>query len=571
MLLKGKKMSENFERAVKKVDVKVSDSIIPQLKSVHWLVTQKIPLDKFNSLIQLQQENGAIITGAYKHHEQVNEMLTAMTDVCKESLRTKMEESPFIGIVLDESIDIAIYKKLILYVTVICNGEVKTLFGENIDVPNGKADTITSAVEEFLTMNNVAFQKLTGLGSDGAAVMTGRHNGVGVRLGRECPLLLHVHCCAHRLALAVSQASREVPALSKLEDTVGFVYRYYENSPVRYNNLRELEEVMLGDKVALIEPKSVRWLSLHEAVKAVEKCWPALVASLGEQAAGKNNPTAIGLSQKVETFSFVAYICLLNDILPSVTKLSKCFQDPALDYDKMMQMLKTTKTTLIAYKTERVLLTGFHTLMEIPKSPEGTINWHGVPVKKSDANELHVENTRQLFLNELLLNLERRFPEDDMAILLSLNNILNPQKIKNIADVANHGLRDLQAISEKFDGVAGFDAQRAKADFYLYKVHCRTSTAENLQEHGRDLLMRYSQEYPDFAVLMMYFLVVPLNSASGERGFSLQNLIKTKCRNRMTDITLNKLMTVSANGANFTNNDYSKAATKFRHMRNRKK
>ena len=44
--------------------------------------------------------------------------------------------------------------------------------------------------------------------------------------------------------------------------------------------------------VALKEPHSVRWLSLHEAVTAVKKCCPALVAALGEDAATLNNGVA---------------------------------------------------------------------------------------------------------------------------------------------------------------------------------------------------------------------------------------------------------------------------------------
>ena len=37
-----------------------------------------------------------------------------------------------------------------------------------------------------------------------------------------------------------------------------------------------------------IEPTSVRWLSLDEAIQAILTCWPALVGCLGQQAAAGN-------------------------------------------------------------------------------------------------------------------------------------------------------------------------------------------------------------------------------------------------------------------------------------------
>ena len=40
--------------------------------------------------------------------------------------------------------------------------------------------------------------------------------------------------------------------------------------------------------MTLKQPSSVRWLSLHEAIKSLVKCWPALVAALGDDAAARN-------------------------------------------------------------------------------------------------------------------------------------------------------------------------------------------------------------------------------------------------------------------------------------------
>lgn len=54
------------------------------------------------------------------------------------------------------------------------------------------------------------YSRIVGLGTDRAAVMTGRHNGLGVKLKQLSNILIQVHCVAHRLNLAASQASKDI-------------------------------------------------------------------------------------------------------------------------------------------------------------------------------------------------------------------------------------------------------------------------------------------------------------------------------------------------------------------------
>ena len=54
-----------------------------------------------------------------------------------------------------------------------------------------------------------------GLASDGASVMTGVTNGVGVRLRRDITALVGIHCVAHRLALATNTAKDDSPEIMR--------------------------------------------------------------------------------------------------------------------------------------------------------------------------------------------------------------------------------------------------------------------------------------------------------------------------------------------------------------------
>ena len=106
-------------------------------------------------------------------------MVESLDSTVRVEMKKKLEESKFVGIITDESVDIAVFKKLIVYAQIVVNGKVQLFFMENKDVCDGKADTIIQALVEVLEEWQIPLTKVTGLGSDGAAVMTGVRNGVG--------------------------------------------------------------------------------------------------------------------------------------------------------------------------------------------------------------------------------------------------------------------------------------------------------------------------------------------------------------------------------------------------------
>jgi len=58
-----------------------------------------------------------------------------------------------------------------------------------------------------------------------------------------------------------------------------------------------------------------------------------------------------------------------------------------------------------------------------------------------------------------------------------------------------------------------------------------------------EILLNDSPEvYPDLVVLASVALVIPVSSAPCERGFSQQNILKSKLRNRLTPDRLDMLL-----------------------------
>ena len=311
--------------------------------TVYFIVKEEMPLAKFGALVNLQITNGCndLKNITHQHHSHVTEMVEIISDCIEEKTISILRESPFVGVLLDETSDITVYKKLVILFRAVVNGECQTLFARNASVHNGKADTLVQALLKFLEEKGISIIKVQGLGSDGA------------RLKQLNPFLVQVHCVAHKLALCLSNAAKTVNLVSNYKDTILAVYNYFSNSAVRYNKLREMEQTLGEPELQLREPIYTRWLSLHSSVEIVSRIWHSLVLTLEDQASGEaegvspaDSAKAKGLHNQITRFEFVAITALLHDLLQVISKLSKSFQAQSLDLSMIHPLVEATKSSL---------------------------------------------------------------------------------------------------------------------------------------------------------------------------------------------------------------------------------
>lgn len=159
-----------------------------------------------------------------------------MTLLRRQSAETFIHHSSdYLGLIIDESTDITIHKKLNVYVKClnVDGNEPVTHFLDCVNVPDGKAETIEFEIKRLMENKDIKMEKLTSLASDGASVMTGRLTGVGARLRKDIPHMIQVHCVAHKLALAAGQACKNITLFNEYQLTLKNIYRYFNNSAVR--------------------------------------------------------------------------------------------------------------------------------------------------------------------------------------------------------------------------------------------------------------------------------------------------------------------------------------------------
>ena len=108
--------------------------------------------------------------------------------------------------------------------------------------------------------------------------MLGHLTGVSTRLRNEASHLITIHCCAHRLELAIKDIWKELPLISEMDTVLKETYNFYKQSR---SNWTVLKIVAAEQKLELKRPKKVqgtRWVSHHfDALDSVSNNWPAMV------------------------------------------------------------------------------------------------------------------------------------------------------------------------------------------------------------------------------------------------------------------------------------------------------
>ena len=137
---------------------------------------------------------------------------------------------------IDEVTDIAVLEQLVIFVqfwTRDSKGtETKFLGVRNLleSSDSANAAPITKSVLHELNKCGLSVDKLLGLRSDGASVMTGKRNGVVAKLKELNKSLVSVHCICHKSSLACCDTNDEIVYIKEVERWLIQPWKFFENS-----------------------------------------------------------------------------------------------------------------------------------------------------------------------------------------------------------------------------------------------------------------------------------------------------------------------------------------------------
>ena len=577
--LKGLKLQSDMKKSMKKAEHEQiqlqksslkSQRHIVQLRTVYCMAKNGISARNFEPLMKLQQVNGCThADDYYKKPEIVCEMETVLSDQIEKSLLKNITNSPYIGLMLDETCDITVEKKLVIYCRYIKEGQVYTAYVGNKRVTDCTAEGLKVALCDFLQSSGILteddYSSLMGLGTDGAAVMVGCRGGLGVKLKEKNNMLIQVHCIAHRLNLAASQASSGIPYMQDYHRYIQLLYRFFSDSQVRYDKLRELQTLLHGEVKQVPEGTSVRWLSVESAVKMIFGHFDAIVLALEDDK--DKTGKAAGLWKFFTTSVCLLVTALLIDVLTCIGILSLTFQKDSVNLSSIRHNVDS------AISTFRTMRNGSETvntvLQELGNNDGSEVKYKDITIKHNQNLTRQFESVRGSFLDKLIENLETRFPENELHILECFDKVFNPKRYPD-NNLLAYGRDQLNTLCDHYSNLV--TVERCKGQFLQFKhfVVSHKQDYGDFEKFTKLILTDYADVYPDLVLLASIALVIPVSSAPCERGFSQQNILKSKLRNRLNPDRLNRLLMIRLNGPD-EDMDFNSAARAFGSMKDRQK
>ena len=447
----------------------------------------------------------------------IDDFLTVLSDCVETAVLRHVNESPCIGILCDESTDIANLKQLVVFVKYLVKGVPQTRFLKVVSLLNGKAETIEQKLLEICQTCKISLMKVAGFGSDGAAVMVGKTSGVATRLKAHNGEMISIHCGTHRLALACSQAAESITYLKRFDGHLIslFYYMYFKNSPVREAALHQIQEMMEEPVLHLKRAVHTRWLSHNQAVTSITCTLNSLLATLERAVVENDDAVARGLLHAMKTYKFVATLYLLCDVLP-ILSMSLVFQKENVSLTAILPSVNATISSLSLLRTQP----GVH-LQKIDDVLRDLSTQFGITVTDSD-NEYFQKHVREKYVDALVDNLKDRF--SDVGVVNAFESVLD-QKSTQVyqslpeSEFNNYGANDIDTICEHFcESVKPDTLKREWLTLKHTLVQDFTSPTEVMQTLASDETL--SLIYPDFSKLSAVALVLPVSTADCERGFS---------------------------------------------------
>ena len=327
---------QEMKSAVGKALNNEEEGIILAMKVVYWLTQEDIPLTKYSSLIKFMKDCKMPYADALNVNSRVNynsyytavDLLTSLSNVIDTNITEKINASPVVTILTDESTDIVVHHKLCISTRIVdpITLQPSTLFLTDVRIEKATGKGMYDEIQKQLRIRNIDC-KIMGLGTDGASAMTGRKEGLTGQFLKDNPHLVNTHCVAHRLALCTEQSAKLVPAMNEYQRTLEMIYYHFKKSPKKVDHVEAIQKLLEEPCLRYREVHEVRWLSFYEALDAVYRTMDSLITYLS----GSSDAQVVGLKKRVGQELFISITYAMMDILQPIMRLCLVFQKKDLD------------------------------------------------------------------------------------------------------------------------------------------------------------------------------------------------------------------------------------------------
>ena len=185
-----------------------------------------------------------------------------------EQLVSKLRGCEF-AIQLDEATDSSMDAHLICYVRFVCLTNkciIEDLLFCKPITSRCRGIDMFEILDTFFKENDLVWENLVGICTDGARSMSGKYNGLQSLVRDHAPHAKWTHCMIHRESLAANNLSKD---LSSVVDEVVKVINYVKTRPMKARFFRQLCDDSNATYNTLLFHATSRWLTLGNSLARV--------------------------------------------------------------------------------------------------------------------------------------------------------------------------------------------------------------------------------------------------------------------------------------------------------------
>ena len=609
------------EKPLHKAAIKINEQEMKKLKilftSSFYIAQFNKPYRDFDNLIGLQVHNFARNEEhkykTYRTDKKCKEFIDSIAaEIVEKTVTNKLGGNSFISVLADGSTDLGNTEQEIIYITMLQDGKPVTQYVTMTSVRSANAENLALALKNTLKKdlqlgdnwpNNVMACCF-----DGAAVMMGHVSGVATNLSKDAPHLIRIHCCAHRLELAIKDTLK-LDEIEEIDDVLNHAYKHYKLSRVNWEGLQDTGQALKKKVKRPVRVDGTRWLAHHHrAAEAVDNNWLCMVVNLEHQMQTQNaerREKAEILLNKLRTIEFVLMFNFFLCYLAIMKELSLVLQKNNVTVDQVVDKINSVSTRLKQLKgkdLEKVL-------MKEVTEEDGITSFRGEVIarttskretrntdKENQAEEISIKQkvmeTAKKIVDGTIQNIDERFGslvDNDIIKAAAIANVHNwPSEAEALNE---YGEDEVEKLYMHFEGPLkrrNIDLNRAKVKWIelktqvarkrkLEKTAAANAQAQQQQKKQKstkvtkpksssvnvsmqiweDILTdpELKENFKHILAIIEIILILPVHTSNLERGFSQMNLIKTEKRTHLTTESLNSLLTVKLSGLDYRSYD----------------
>lgn len=482
-----------------------------------------------------------------------NEVIEACNSIILSKMAKQVNEAECFSILADETADISGVEQLSLcvrYVDLPTNS-VNEVFLQFAPLKDTTGKGIATTILEELQSYGIVLSKMRGQGYDGAASMSGQFNGVQTHIRSQIPTAIYVHCSAHSLNLAISNAC-EVPSVRSCLGTVGKVYNFF-NTPKRQLVLSSaISEVCPNSEITKLKQLcATRWVERHTSVSSFLELQDAIFSALDDIIEWTDRDSSqqaqqLLCSMKQANFN-VALQCTAQVFNYSV-RLCKELQKENLDLVEAIYSAEdiTAEVRRLRESADDEFKKLYSAVSSLAEKYEFSLNRPRLSAKQAHRCNTPVNSDEEYyrisiyipFLDAFINHLQARFL-NHKSILKGFQCLL--PKIPTIPP-SEELIKDIKHLVEFYSEDLDCNADMAIAEVQLWYRRLSRLKSENLPGNALEALAVCSPTLqPNVRKLLQILATLPVSTCTSERSFSTLRRLKTYLRNSTGETRLNGL------------------------------